>query len=72
MRLATASRRFPGADNYERWWLAPSVSGPSTTPLPSTQMPRSAICLVSTITGDPSGQPRGHTWTGGKRRSYSE
>jgi hypothetical protein len=48
MRLATASRRVPGADNYVRWWL------------------------VSTITGGPSGQLRGHTWTGGKRHSCIE
>jgi hypothetical protein len=33
---------------------------------------QSAICLVSMITGGPSGQLRDHTWTGGKRRSYIE
>ena len=36
---------------YERWWPAPSVPAPSTTPLPSTQMPQSAMHLVSIATG---------------------
>ena len=34
-------------DGYERWWLAPSVPAPSMMPLPSTQMPQSAMDLVS-------------------------
>ena len=39
-------------DGLARWWQVPSVSAPSTTPLPSTQMPQSAMSLVSIATGD--------------------
>src|SRR5712691_11685860 len=48
---------FPGVGGYERWRPTPSVPAPSITPLPSTQMPQSAIRLVSTAARGPGRTP---------------
>jgi hypothetical protein len=71
MRLATASRRFPGADNYEMAAGAFGVGALNNAPAVYPDAPVSDLPGLDDHWG-PSGQLRGHTWTGGKRRSYSE